>query len=136
MTGKRRDMPDALSRALMKSRPELAGHVHYVNGRPWCDGINHTTMCQPGSEEHDMSEPASEAGPASLAEHDRLTVDRARQLAGISSAAAVREYTGHADTAMAYFCAFGETVFLLRELAAIVERLAGDAHPRITGDPP
>jgi hypothetical protein len=31
----------------MESRPELTGHVHYVNGRPWCDGVNHTTMCQP-----------------------------------------------------------------------------------------
>lgn len=45
--------PDALSKALMESRPELAGHVHYINGRPWCDGINHTTMCQPESGEPD-----------------------------------------------------------------------------------
>lgn len=38
---------DALSRTLVRQRPELAGHVHYVNGRPWCDGVNHTTMCDP-----------------------------------------------------------------------------------------
>lgn len=25
------------------------GEVHYVNGRPWCDGANHTTMCEPGA---------------------------------------------------------------------------------------
>jgi|HubBroStandDraft_6_1064221.scaffolds.fasta_scaffold00062_104 hypothetical protein len=43
--GRRGDSGDALSRALVRQRPELAGHVHYVNGRPWCDGINHTTMC-------------------------------------------------------------------------------------------
>ena len=36
---------DALSRALVQQHPGLAGHVHYVNGRPWCDGVNHTTMC-------------------------------------------------------------------------------------------
>ena len=36
---------DALSRALIRQRPELAGRVHYVGGEPWCDGINHTTMC-------------------------------------------------------------------------------------------
>jgi hypothetical protein len=41
------DQPDTLSKALMKSRPELAGHVHYLDGHPWCDGVNHTTMCQP-----------------------------------------------------------------------------------------
>lgn len=45
--------PDALSRALMTSRPELAGHIHYLDGQPWCDGINHTTMCQPEGEERD-----------------------------------------------------------------------------------
>lgn len=38
---------DALSRALVAARPELAGRVHYVGGRPWCDGINHTTRCEP-----------------------------------------------------------------------------------------
>jgi hypothetical protein len=38
---------DALSQALVSHRPELAGHVHYVNGLPWCDGVNHTTMCDP-----------------------------------------------------------------------------------------
>lgn len=40
-------MTDALSRAILAQRPELAGQVHYVNGRPWCDGVNHTTMCEP-----------------------------------------------------------------------------------------
>ena len=45
--------PDALSKALMRSRPELAGHVHYLGGEPWCDGVNHTTMCQPESDEYD-----------------------------------------------------------------------------------
>lgn len=45
--------PDALSRALMKSRPGLAGRAHYLGGAPWCDGINHTTMCEPEPEEHD-----------------------------------------------------------------------------------
>lgn len=39
--------PDALSQMIMQQRPELAGHVHYVNGRPWCDGVNHTTNCDP-----------------------------------------------------------------------------------------
>jgi len=38
--------PDALSRALIDAQPELAGVVHMVNGRPWCDGVNHTTMCE------------------------------------------------------------------------------------------
>ena len=41
---------DALSRALIRQQPELAGHVHYLDGLPWCDGINHTTMCQPGTQ--------------------------------------------------------------------------------------
>jgi hypothetical protein len=39
--------PDALSEAILAQQPELAGHVHYVNGRAWCDGINHTTACDP-----------------------------------------------------------------------------------------
>jgi len=47
------DEPDALSRALMRSRPALAGRVHCLDGSPWCDGINHTTMCQPDDEERD-----------------------------------------------------------------------------------
>lgn len=41
--------PDALSQAIMRQRPELAGHVHYVSGRPWCDGVSHTTMCDPAT---------------------------------------------------------------------------------------
>ena len=48
MTGP--DDCDALSRALIRQQPELAGHVHYLDGLPWCDGINHTTMCQPGTQ--------------------------------------------------------------------------------------
>ena len=47
--------PNALSKALMKSRPELTGRVHYVNGRPWCDGVNHTTMCQPEAEDAEVT---------------------------------------------------------------------------------
>jgi len=43
MSGKAR--PDALTRAILQVHPELAGRVHLVNGRPWCDGVNHTTMC-------------------------------------------------------------------------------------------
>jgi len=39
--------PDAVTRAILKAHPELARHVHLVNGRPWCDGINHTTRCDP-----------------------------------------------------------------------------------------
>ena len=46
--------PDALSSALMRQRPQLAGHVHYVNGRPWCDGVNHTTMCREGEPVSDL----------------------------------------------------------------------------------
>jgi hypothetical protein len=46
--------PDALSRAILDQRPELAGQVHYVDGRPWCDGINHTLMCHPPAQ-HIMS---------------------------------------------------------------------------------
>jgi len=42
-----RRKPDMLSEMLMQQQPELAGHVHYVNGRPWCDGVLHTTMCDP-----------------------------------------------------------------------------------------
>jgi len=37
---------DALSKAILHQHPELAGHVHYVDGRPWCDGVNHTTRCR------------------------------------------------------------------------------------------
>ena len=80
--------------------------------------------------DRDMSEAAGGAAPeSSLPEYDRVTVARARQLAGLSSAGAVREYTGHADAAMAYACAFGEAVFMLRELAAIIERLAAERPP-------
>ena len=39
--------PDAISRAIVAQWPELAGKVHYVNGRAWCDGVNHTMMCEP-----------------------------------------------------------------------------------------
>ena len=38
---------DALSEALVRAQPQLRGRVHYVNGQPWCDGINHTTQCDP-----------------------------------------------------------------------------------------
>lgn len=41
---------DALTRALLEARPELAGQVHYSGGEPWCDGVNHTTRCEPGRE--------------------------------------------------------------------------------------
>ena len=44
--------PDALSRAILAGHPELAGQVHYVDGRPWCDGVNHTTRCEPGECPH------------------------------------------------------------------------------------
>jgi hypothetical protein len=39
--------PDALSRMLMLRTPELEGFIHLVDGRPWCDGVNHTTRCDP-----------------------------------------------------------------------------------------
>lgn len=41
--------PDALSQAILRQQPELAGHVHYVHGRAWCDGVNHTTACEPST---------------------------------------------------------------------------------------
>lgn len=55
---------DALSQALVRRRPELAGHVHYVNGRPWCDGINHTTMCSDDFSDEWMAHPAAPPGPS------------------------------------------------------------------------
>lgn len=71
-----------------------------------------------------MSDAASEAPPASsLPVYDGLTVARARQLAAVSGAAAVRDYTGEADSAMAYAAALAEAQHLLAELAAIIDRL-------------
>lgn len=42
-----RELPqgDALSQELVRQQPGLAGRVHYLGGAPWCDGVNHTTMC-------------------------------------------------------------------------------------------
>jgi hypothetical protein len=54
---------DALSRALVRQRPGLAGHVHYINGQPWCDGINHTTMCSDDFSDEWMAHPAVPAAP-------------------------------------------------------------------------
>lgn len=54
--------PDAISDAIVSQRPELAGQVHYVNGRAWCDGINHTTMCDPASEPHPAHDPPAAEG--------------------------------------------------------------------------
>lgn len=51
--------PDALTEAILRQRPELAGEVHYVNGRAWCDGVNHTTMCEPAGRA--MSDQAADA---------------------------------------------------------------------------
>lgn len=56
---------------------------------------------------------------------ERLTISRARQLAAVTGAAAVREYTGVSDTELAYACALGEAQHLLAEVAAIAERPGG-----------
>ena len=55
--------PDALSRALMESSPELAGRVHYLGGEPWCDGINHTTMCSDDFSDEWAAHPREEPRP-------------------------------------------------------------------------
>lgn len=47
--------PDMLSQALIAGTPELEGKVHYVNGRPWCDGVNHTTRCDPASDDQEQA---------------------------------------------------------------------------------
>ena len=125
--------PDTFSRALMESRPELAGHVHYVNGRPWCDGINHTTMCRPGSEEQAMSEAASEARPvSSLTAADRRIIAKAHEVAALTSADSMREHYGQTDGDMARAAALGQAQFLLAEMAAIIARLTADAGPDAT----
>lgn len=68
------------------------------------------------------------AAPASrLTGADRDIVARARKLAAASTADEVREYAGETDTSFAYADAFGQARRLLAELAAIAERVAGDA---------
>lgn len=57
---------------------------------------------------------------------DRRAIARARELAGLRAAGPLCRHTGETDTAMAYACAFGEARHLLAELAAIIERPAGE----------
>ena len=56
--------------------PGLAGHVHYLNGEPWCDGVNHTTMCQPESDEYDpwmaQARPVTPCAPCSGAAGEEI----------------------------------------------------------------
>jgi hypothetical protein len=57
-----------------------------------------------------------------LTEHEHLVIARARQLAGVLGAEAVRTYTGTDNTDLAYAEALGEAQHLLGELAAIADR--------------
>ena len=61
---------------------------------------------------------------------DRDVIKRARELAAVTGADAVRDRAGETDTGetdagMAYAVVFGEARYLLAELAAIAERLGG-----------
>ena len=62
-----------------------------------------------------------------LTGQDREMITRARQLADLSGAAAVREHTGDSDPLGRYVAAFGEAQHLLAELAALAGRLGGGA---------
>ena len=59
---------------------------------------------------------------------DRDRIARARELAELSGADAVRELTGDEDIGMAYAVAFGRAQFHLRDLLAIIERPGGEAE--------
>jgi hypothetical protein len=61
-----------------------------------------------------------------LTDHDRRIIERARELAALSSPAAVRErFPGWDDLRPAYVEAFATATHVLSELADIAERLAG-----------
>ena len=61
-----------------------------------------------------------------LTDADRALIARARTLAGLKGPA-IRAHTRERDLGMALASAFGEAQHLLRELAAIIDRLAGGA---------
>lgn len=68
--------------------------------------------------------PAAMLVPLTLiTDADRRLAIRAREL---EAARDIQEHTGEADIHLAYIRAFGEARHLLGELAAIVDRLAGD----------
>jgi hypothetical protein len=73
-------------------------------------------------------------GPDRLTDHDTTIIGRARQIAGMSGAAAVRACYGtaavsYADTARAYAKALDQATWVTGELLAIIERLA-DGGPQ------
>jgi hypothetical protein len=63
--------------------------------------------------------------PSRLTEADRDRIARARKLRGLRGPEAVREYTGHQDTGMAYVTAFSEAQELLGDLAIRLLTLGG-----------
>ncbi len=60
-----------------------------------------------------------------LTDSDRRLIARARQLAAVSGAAAIREYTGDSDPLGSCVAALAEAQHLLADLAGRLERLAG-----------
>ena len=76
---------------------------------------------------------SSDAGPPArdpdrLTDHDKTTIRRAHQIAGMPRPAAVRAYVGtavsYADTARAYAKALDQATWVIGELLAIIERTA------------
>ena len=69
-------------------------------------------------------------GPDRLTDHDKTTIRRAHQIAGMPRPAAVRAYFGtavsYANTARAYAKALDQATWVIGELLAIIERLAHD----------
>ena len=58
-----------------------------------------------------------------LTETDRQRLDRARELATLRGAAAIREHTGDSDPLGSYVAAFGEAQEVLTDLVTLVYRL-------------
>ena len=56
------------------------GTVHYVDGEPWCDGVNHTTMCDDGEvpAESNGHQPAAQVFAAELARGEVPSIRRIR----------------------------------------------------------
>lgn len=61
-----------------------------------------------------------------LSDTDKQTIARARELATLHGAEAIRQHTGQDDTAAAYAAALGEAQHLLYELASLAEKLAAE----------
>jgi hypothetical protein len=58
-----------------------------------------------------------------LTDADRRILAKARELTAVNTMDRLREHTGASDTEVALTAGWGESAYLLRELAAIIGRL-------------